>query len=767
MNRIKSINNQIYLSVVALLVILMVGVGITYSWIEGGSTFRLATVGDDSVKTAAVPEKIKGKVTLTPGGTYDALDLAAAYDKNVNEKLDNDDVQGLYFAPVHSVDGKKFIFPIEFDSDGKAVKFRDANTNDIGTKFIKFSFDYKATKNSYLAFGSSPGVIARYSDGQQINDKSALSAFRFMISKTSTDGVHETHIFCPGDEARTTDVVTSSSFDTTVTPPTSPVTASIFNDKVVDDASNNRLFNLSANEEGKIEIAIWLDAADPYLTDEAVESILGRSVELSMNLVVEEPKVKVTFDARTFDSNGSPLDNFEGGKIKVGSKTADGKPLSVYFVKGAEITANALIKDESKFKFDGWYTDSSFSPDSKDYAAANLANRYANSEITYYAKFVEKSKYTINVSQTTVPAIEGVGGTVSINSNGTSCTDYEGTTITLTATPANDTFEFVGWFKNDAAAGTVSPMDVTIKEDRDGDTYVAKFVKKYTVDFKVRTDNDENNTSGGKVEIVNGDNTTTASSAVSVTVPYGSEITLKRNTTTSGYVYNGITKLSDSSTVADSNTDSVKVTVDGPETYYAEYTKKTSNTVYLKTTSAWREANARFACYLWNSSGNIWVNMTNVGEGIYKAEIPTGYSNIIFARFNPNDSTNNFDVDWGQTSDLIVQTDGKNMYVLNSNSWATYTSSKITITLTDATNNEWLDDDGAIMRLEDTSTGWWYQMSESGTTYTVSVPADITNIKFYRTTGSGSSQTTHNSWDAGNRGSSTTYKITGNSGSWQ
>ena len=765
MNRIKSINNQIYLSVVALLVILMVGVGITYSWIEGGSAFRLQTVGKDSVKIAQAPEKLKGRITLAPGN-YNALDLALAYDKNTNKELDDTANQSLYFSPVYSADGKKFIFPIEFDSDGKAVKFRDANTNDIGTKFIKFSFDYKASKSSYLAFESLPGVIAKYSDGQQILDKRALSAFRFMISKTPANGNPTAYIFCPGEEARTTDVVTSSSFDT-VKPPTSKITASKFNDKVVDTASVNRLFDLSANEEGTIEIAIWLDAADPYLTDENVESILGRSVELSMNLVVAEPKVKVTFDARTFDSNGSPLDNFEGGNIKVGSKTADRGPLSVYFVKGAEITANALIKDESKFKFDGWYTDSSFSPDSKDYAAANLANRYADSERTYYAKFVEKSKYTINVSQTTVPDNEGVGGTVSINGNGTSCTDYEGTTITLTATPADDTFEFVGWFKNGAAAGTVSPMDVTIKEDRDEDTYVAKFVKKYKVDFKVRTDNDVNNISGGKVEIVNGDSTTTASSAVSVTVLYGSEITLKRNTTASGYVYNGITRLSDNSTVADSNTDSVVVTVDGPETYYAEYTKKTSNTVYLKTTSAWREANARFACYLWNSSGNTWVNMTNVGDGIYKAEIPTGYSNIIFARFNPNDSTNNFDVDWGQTSDLIVQTGGKNMYVLNSNSWATYTSSKITITLTDATNNEWLDNDGAIMRLEDTSTGWWYQMSESGTTYTVSVPADITNIKFHRTTGSGNSLTTHNTWNAGNRSSSTTYKITDNSGSWQ
>lgn len=55
--------------------------------------------------------------------------------------------------------------------------------------------------------------------------------------------------------------------------------------------------------------------------------------------------------------------------------------------------------------------------------------------------------------------------------------------------------------------------------------------------------------------------------------------------------------------------------------------------------------------------------------------------------------------------------------------------------------------------------------SSTGYSWTATVPATVTNITFNRKNTSGE---TWNHWDAGSRGSKTTYKTTGDgTGSWQ
>lgn len=81
-------------------------------------------------------------------------------------------------------------------------------------------------------------------------------------------------------------------------------------------------------------------------------------------------------------------------------------------------------------------------------------------------------------------------------------------------------------------------------------------------------------------------------------------------------------------------------------------------TVYLEPGADWQSDGARFAVYYWSDgSGDGWVDMTNEGEGIYKAVVPAGYSNIIFCRMNPDTTENTWDNKWNQTVDLTISAD--------------------------------------------------------------------------------------------------------------
>lgn len=110
----------------------------------------------------------------------------------------------------------------------------------------------------------------------------------------------------------------------------------------------------------------------------------------------------------------------------------------------------------------------------------------------------------------------------------------------------------------------------------------------------------------------------------------------------------------------------------------------------------------------------------------------------------------------------------------------------ITITFVDetvdgnnASNNKWVDKDGARLFVYDNDTSNYYEMSCSNDVWTTNslIPSTVTNITFYRCSDSGfDSGNTHdgetikywNKWVAPNRGNSTTYTATNSGvGSWQ
>ena len=102
----------------------------------------------------------------------------------------------------------------------------------------------------------------------------------------------------------------------------------------------------------------------------------------------------------------------------------------------------------------------------------------------------------------------------------------------------------------------------------------------------------------------------------------------------------------------------------------------------------WNVDGARYAAYMWNDAGNIWVSLT-LAEGetsIYQFTAPAGYPNIIFCRMNPSGG-NNWESKWNQTADLTVPTNGKNLYTVtgwdgsNNNQWTVYVPTPAVVAL--------------------------------------------------------------------------------------
>ena len=105
----------------------------------------------------------------------------------------------------------------------------------------------------------------------------------------------------------------------------------------------------------------------------------------------------------------------------------------------------------------------------------------------------------------------------------------------------------------------------------------------------------------------------------------------------------------------------------------------TENVVYFKPNNTWNGSGARFSAYLWNDSGNTWVSAVDAdSDGIYEIYIPDGYgTNIIFCRMKSGTTANSWTNKQYQTVDLVIPTDGKNLFTLNeggekiSGTWST------------------------------------------------------------------------------------------------
>lgn len=470
----------IVLSVVALIQIMLLITGTTFSWVETISSLALTGGGiiDNPVKTVA---------NIGSGSGYDkALDLDAYFKKAGN----------VHLSTCSSADGQNFYFPIVGDNNN----YRQSTVNDRNVNYIGYNLKVvnKENKSKDFKFGKIPSI--------KIGNE-AVTDNRVRIAIT-VDGA--TKIF--SNKADTENVVAATNGKLLET------TVNSFDEYTNSDKNVTLpVFSIPANSSKEVKISLWLQ-----------DSNGGNNGDVAVNdftLVVSKKRVEVKYGT---DSDSTM------GDISIGSNNQQ----FYYGEEGTTVPLNATAKPG--YKFMGWYEESGCQ--NEVHVTDSKFKIGSDSNITLYALF--KKTYTVNVIAVTDNVQGGKGGTVKIDSGTASDKASKsdvtvGETVKLTATP-KEGYDFVGWYDS-ATEGTQitgeNPTNVEIDSvNPTNRTIYARFeIKKYTVTVSAVSEDDDDNTQGNKITY--GDE---SKAQVEVTVKHGDSVTFTAVPADgSGYVFDG------------------------------------------------------------------------------------------------------------------------------------------------------------------------------------------------------------------------------------
>lgn len=471
----------IVLSVVALIQMMLLITGTTFSWVETISSLALTGGGkiDNPVMTVA---------NIGSGSGYnETLDLDGYFKKAGN----------VHLATCSSADGQNFYFPIVGDNNN----YRQSTVNDHNVNYIGYNLkvvNKEKNKSKDFKFGKIPSI--------KIGNE-AVTDNRVRIAIT-VDGV--TKIFSNKDATENVVAATNG------TP--SETTVNAF-DKYTnsDEKVTLPVFSIPANSSKEVKISLWLQ-----------DSNGGNNGDVAVNdftLVVSKKCVEVKYGT---DSDSTM------GDISIGSNNQQ----ICYGEEGETVSLNATANPG--YKFMGWYKDIDCTI--KAPVTDGKFKIGSDSKYTLYALF--KKTYTVNVIAVTDNVQGGTGGTVKINSGTASDSAIKsdvtvGETVKLTATP-NEGYDFVGWFDS-ATGGTQitgeNPANVEIDSVNPTDrTFYARFeIKKYTVTASAVSEDDDKNKQGNKITYGN-----EHKAQVQVIVNHGGSVTFTAVPVDgSGYVFDG------------------------------------------------------------------------------------------------------------------------------------------------------------------------------------------------------------------------------------
>lgn len=471
----------IVLSVVALIQMMLLITGTTFSWVETISSLALTGGGkiDNPVMTVA---------NIGSGSGYnETLDLDGYFKKAGN----------VHLATCSSADGQNFYFPIVGDNNN----YRQSTVNDRNVNYIGYNLkvvNKEKNKSKDFKFGKIPSI--------KIGDK-AVTDNRVRIAIT-VDGA--TKIFSNKEETENVVAATNGTRSETTVNAFDKYTNS-------DEKVTLPVFSIPANSSKEVKISLWLQ-----------DSNGGNNGDVAVNdftLVVSKKRVEVKYGT---DSNETM------GNISIGSKNQK----VCYGEEGTTVPLNATANPG--YKFMGWYKDIDCTI--KAPVTDGEFKIGSDSNITLYALF--KKAYTVNVIAVTDNVQGGTGGTVKINSGTASDSAIKsdvtvGETVKLTATP-NEGYDFVGWFDS-ATGGTQitgeNPANVEIDSVNPTDrTFYARFeIKKYTVTASAVSEDDDKNKQGNKITYGN-----EHKAQVQVIVNHGGSVTFTAVPVDgSGYVFDG------------------------------------------------------------------------------------------------------------------------------------------------------------------------------------------------------------------------------------
>lgn len=509
---------SIVLSVVALIQIMLLITGTTFSWVETISSLALTGGGkiDKPVMTVA-----------NIGSDYnEPLDLDGYFKKAGN----------VHLATCSSADGQNFYFPIVGDNNN----YRQSTVNDRNVNYIGYNLKVvnKENKSKDFKFGNIPSI--------KIGNE-AVTDNRVRIAITVDDGAtNVTKIFSNKDDTENVVAATDGKLSETTVNAFDKYTNS-------DEKVTLPVFSIPANSSKEVKISLWLQ-----------DSNGGNNGDVAVNdftLVVSKKCVEVKYGT---DSDSTM------GDISIGSNNQQ----ICYGEEGTTVPLNATAKPG--YKFMGWYKDSGCTI--KAPVTGGEFKIGSDSKYTLYALF--KKTYTVNVIAVTDNVQGGKGGTVKINSGTASDKAIKsdvtvGETVELTATP-NEGYDFVGWFDS-ATGGTqitgknTANVEIDSVNPTDRTIYARFEIKKYTVTASAVSKDDDENTQVNKITYGN-----EQKAQVEVTVKHGDSVTFKAAPADgSGYVFDGwySDKACSSNKLSDNTTYTVS-SVKADQNIYANFVLK-------------------------------------------------------------------------------------------------------------------------------------------------------------------------------------------------
>lgn len=395
-------------------------------------------------------------------------------------------------------------------------------------------------------------------------------------------------------------------------------------------------------------------------------------------------KFTVSLTARTDGAISSA-----GGNVQAGASTA-GYTSSATVLYGENITIKALVSS-AKYSFIGWFDSS----DTEHGSEPTKILTSVKSNTALYADFKVKT-FTITAIAVSEGTQGSTGGTVEftspVASSGATATvtvNYDGSATFKATVNRDDGYEFKGWFNNAAMTGEAAfnTPEFTLNNITDDTvkTYYAKFdLKQYTVTANAITTGTATSGGGTVVQVINGTEQT-ASDIVNINnVKHGSQITLRAKPASGATFLGWYDAETDGNKLSDTN--DYTLTITDNTQVYARF-RVSGKTIYFKPNDGWKADSARFAAYMWTGSGGSgsekWYDLTDEdGDGTYCFTSTNSWSNIVFARMNPETTENKWTNKWSQTGNLTVPEGDNPCYTItggpdngnnSTGTWGTYT----------------------------------------------------------------------------------------------
>lgn len=505
----------------------------------------------------------------------------------------------------------------------------------------------------------------------------------------------------------------------------------------------------------------------------------------------------MTFEAyvRTYDGRAL-TDSTNGGKVKIvcGNQTptdeeyTDETHITLNAVKGSTVTYYAKANDG--YVFDGWYTD------------ADCNSKPENSSDKYELANVQDSKRLyakFKVDTYTVEAYTQHGNNVPFDKAGKVSFDninYQSKVTTTVSRNGEVTFyakpesgyAFIGWYESkDAADPKVAVKDCSYNNGvystkinipySDVKKYAlyARFKALYTVEAKAMYNN-ENVDTAGTVKVAD----RAAGKISSKPVMEGNDVKVEA-IANNGYKFAGWYKdeACNEPYFTEKNEESSKTlsNVNNGITLYAKFELKTTEsttTIYFEPRDGF---STTYKAFVYRDSetnySGVWPGADAIYDSItgnYKFEFKTSDTgNFRVIVNNGNDKQYP-----GSNQAGLEGTIGKT-YLFKSGTpdkleeYVPKPITSIDINLVDSTNNKWLSDSTPKMRLVLPDGSYRDLSSIKGQTNWTwkDIPANVTSFTIQRINPDTDNEV-WNSWNTGNRGTKTTYTVTGDgTGNWQ